>query len=170
MSGRWCCSQTCWSVSLKRVFSTMQGTPVPGHELLCIFDADQVASKDFFLKTLPLFDGGDDVGMVLSPQVPWPLLSTSPACPYALSPPPLPCPSNHPCLLACASLQEIGIGLSPCNMAVRVRSLQSARICHSRFKREAMVVGIRPTTKFRPAQSPITGSLRSLAPFEACAA
>ena len=28
----------------------------------------QVASKDFFVKTLPLFDGGDDVGMVLSPQ------------------------------------------------------------------------------------------------------
>ena len=28
----------------------------------------QVASKEFFLKTLPLFDGGDDVGMVLSPQ------------------------------------------------------------------------------------------------------
>lgn len=27
-----------------------------------------MASKDFFLKTLPLFDGGDDVGMVLSPQ------------------------------------------------------------------------------------------------------
>ena len=28
----------------------------------------QVASKEFFLKTLPLFDGGDDVAMVLSPQ------------------------------------------------------------------------------------------------------
>ena len=28
----------------------------------------QVSSKDFFIKTLPLFDGGDDVGMVLSPQ------------------------------------------------------------------------------------------------------
>lgn len=28
----------------------------------------QVASKEFFLKTLPLFDGGDDIGMVLSPQ------------------------------------------------------------------------------------------------------
>ena len=28
----------------------------------------QVCSKDFFLKTVPLFDGGDDVGMVLSPQ------------------------------------------------------------------------------------------------------
>ncbi len=27
-----------------------------------------MASKDFFLKTLPLFDGGDDIGMVLSPQ------------------------------------------------------------------------------------------------------
>lgn len=28
----------------------------------------QVASKEFFLKMVPLFDGGDDVGMVLSPQ------------------------------------------------------------------------------------------------------
>ena len=28
----------------------------------------QVASTSFYLKTLPLFDGGDDVGMVLSPQ------------------------------------------------------------------------------------------------------
>ncbi|CAL8470908.1 g10450 [Coccomyxa elongata] len=44
------------------------GTVVPGNELVCIFDADQVASKDFFQKTLPLFDGGDDIGMVLSPQ------------------------------------------------------------------------------------------------------
>ena len=29
---------------------------------------EQVANADFFLKTLPLFDAGDDVGMVLSPQ------------------------------------------------------------------------------------------------------
>ena len=28
----------------------------------------QVCSSSFYLKTLPLFDGGDDVGMVLSPQ------------------------------------------------------------------------------------------------------
>lgn len=35
---------------------------------MCIFDADQVARKCFFLRTLPLFDAGDDVGMVLSPQ------------------------------------------------------------------------------------------------------
>ena len=27
-----------------------------------------MSSKDFFVRTLPLFDGGDDVGMVLSPQ------------------------------------------------------------------------------------------------------
>ena len=27
-----------------------------------------MANPDFFLKTLPLFDAGDDVGMVLSPQ------------------------------------------------------------------------------------------------------
>ena len=42
---------------------------IPPHELTCIFDADQVANPDFFLKTVPLFDAGDDVGMVLSPQV-----------------------------------------------------------------------------------------------------
>ena len=41
---------------------------MPPQELVCIFDADQVANADFFLKTLPLFDAGDDVGMVLSPQ------------------------------------------------------------------------------------------------------
>ena len=28
----------------------------------------QVANADFFLKMIPLFDAGDDVGMVLSPQ------------------------------------------------------------------------------------------------------
>lgn len=27
-----------------------------------------MCSTSFYLKTLPLFDGGDDVGMVLSPQ------------------------------------------------------------------------------------------------------
>jgi len=45
-----------------------QGIPVPGSEILCIFDADQVAKPEFFLRTLPVFDSGDDVGMVLSPQ------------------------------------------------------------------------------------------------------
>ncbi|KAK9842280.1 hypothetical protein WJX81_004432 [Elliptochloris bilobata] len=45
-----------------------KGAPIPSTELLCIFDADQVASKEFFLKTLPLFDSGDDIAMVLSPQ------------------------------------------------------------------------------------------------------
>lgn len=41
---------------------------VPPNELVCIFDADQVANKDFYTKTIPLFDAGDDIGMVLSPQ------------------------------------------------------------------------------------------------------
>ena len=41
---------------------------IPPNEMVAIFDADQVANKDFYLKTLPLFDAGDDVGMVLSPQ------------------------------------------------------------------------------------------------------
>ena len=35
---------------------------------VCIFDADQLANSDFYIKTVPLFDLGDDVGMVLSPQ------------------------------------------------------------------------------------------------------
>lgn len=34
------------------------GTRVPGSELICVFDADQVASKEFFMKTIPMFDGG----------------------------------------------------------------------------------------------------------------
>lgn len=37
-------------------------------EIVAIFDADQVASKEFFNKTLYLMDGGTNVGMVLSPQ------------------------------------------------------------------------------------------------------
>lgn len=44
------------------------GVPIPGTELICVFDADQIAKKHFFLATVPLFDGGDDVAMVLSPQ------------------------------------------------------------------------------------------------------
>ena len=44
------------------------GVTVPGTELVCVFDADQVATSRFFARTLPLFDGGDDVAMVLSPQ------------------------------------------------------------------------------------------------------
>lgn len=32
---------------------------IPGNELVCVFDADQVAKRDFFLKTLPYFDAGN---------------------------------------------------------------------------------------------------------------
>lgn len=32
---------------------------IPGNELVCVFDADQVAKRDFFLKTLPYFDAGE---------------------------------------------------------------------------------------------------------------
>ena len=42
---------------------------IPLNEVACVFDADQTALREFFVKTLPLFDAGDDVGMVLSPQV-----------------------------------------------------------------------------------------------------
>ena len=40
----------------------------PNQMQVCIFDADQLANSDFYIKTVPLFDLGDDVGMVLSPQ------------------------------------------------------------------------------------------------------
>ena len=32
---------------------------IPGNEVVCVFDADQVAKRDFFLKTLPYFDAGE---------------------------------------------------------------------------------------------------------------
>lgn len=37
-------------------------------EICCIFDADMVCSKEFFMRMVPYLDLGDDVGMVLSPQ------------------------------------------------------------------------------------------------------
>ncbi len=53
---------------MRSASADVQGVPIPGNELMCIFDADQVARRVFFARTLPLFDAGDDVGMVLSPQ------------------------------------------------------------------------------------------------------
>lgn len=44
------------------------GCAIPATEVICVMDADQVADPTFFLKMLPMMDGGDDVGMVLSPQ------------------------------------------------------------------------------------------------------
>lgn len=44
------------------------GMPIPLDEVLCVFDADQVPNADFFTKTVPRLDGGQDVAMVLSPQ------------------------------------------------------------------------------------------------------
>lgn len=44
------------------------GVPIPLDEVVCVFDADQVANADFFMKTVPKLDGGQDVAMVLSPQ------------------------------------------------------------------------------------------------------
>ena len=49
------------------------GTRVPGSELICVFDADQVASKEFFMKTIPMFDGGK-------------LLLVTWCCPFCLAP------------------------------------------------------------------------------------
>ena len=45
-----------------------EGQPIPPNEIICVFDADQVANPDFFLKMLYKFDAGEDVAMVLSPQ------------------------------------------------------------------------------------------------------
>ncbi|KAL4426135.1 hypothetical protein ABPG77_002721 [Micractinium sp. CCAP 211/92] len=45
-----------------------EGHAIPLTEVLCVFDADQVPNADFFLKMVPLLDGGQDVGMILSPQ------------------------------------------------------------------------------------------------------
>ncbi|KAK9837911.1 hypothetical protein WJX74_007544 [Apatococcus lobatus] len=41
---------------------------IPQTELVAVFDADQMANKDFFIKTVPYFDAGSDVGMIVSPQ------------------------------------------------------------------------------------------------------
>lgn len=38
-------------------------------QVICVFDADQVPNADFFTKTVPMLDGGQDVAMVLTPQV-----------------------------------------------------------------------------------------------------
>ena len=45
-----------------------EGVAIPLDEVICVFDADQVPNADFFTKTVPLLDGGQDVAMVLSPQ------------------------------------------------------------------------------------------------------
>jgi len=45
-----------------------KGTIIPLGELMCLFDADQVCSKSFFTKTIPFFDSGDNVALVVSPQ------------------------------------------------------------------------------------------------------
>lgn len=41
---------------------------IPLNEIVCVLDADQVPNADFFSKTVPLLDGGEDVAMVLTPQ------------------------------------------------------------------------------------------------------
>lgn len=44
------------------------GSFIPSNELIAVFDADQIAKPDFFIRTVPMFDAGDDIGMVLTPQ------------------------------------------------------------------------------------------------------
>jgi len=47
------------------------GCQIPFNEVICVMDADQVADPTFFVRMIPMLDGGDDVGMVLSPQCFW---------------------------------------------------------------------------------------------------
>ena len=47
---------------LSQIYPT--GCFIPPNELIAVFDADQIAKPDFFLRTASLFDAGDDVGMV----------------------------------------------------------------------------------------------------------
>lgn len=42
----------------------LAGKRIPDTEIICILDADQAVHSDFFLRTVHLLDGGEDVGMV----------------------------------------------------------------------------------------------------------
>jgi endoglucanase len=46
----------------------MPSITIPENEVVCIFDADQICSRHFFARTLPLMDRANDVAVVLSPQ------------------------------------------------------------------------------------------------------
>ncbi len=54
---------------LAQIYPT--GCYIPGNELIAVFDADQIAKPDFFLRTVSLFDAGDDVGMVRLKVLRW---------------------------------------------------------------------------------------------------
>lgn len=58
------------------------GTRVPGSELICVFDADQVASKEFFMKTIPMFDGGT---RLLMSSLLWCQMQPFAACLYCIT-------------------------------------------------------------------------------------
>ena len=47
---------------LMQIYPT--GSFIPSNELIAVFDADQIAKPDFFVRTVPLFDAGDNIGMV----------------------------------------------------------------------------------------------------------
>ena len=63
---------------LAQIYPT--GCFIPGNELIAVFDADQIAKPDFFLRTVSLFDAGDDVGMVSSCSNPTITISTRCFC------------------------------------------------------------------------------------------
>ena len=46
----------------------MKPDQIPLREIICVMDADMIASRPFFMKLVPLLDGGIDIGMILSPQ------------------------------------------------------------------------------------------------------
>ena len=64
MNGKSCNLNNC----LKQIYpkNPKQGM-ISMREVICVFDADQVASQEFFSKTVHLLDGGSDVAMILSP-------------------------------------------------------------------------------------------------------
>ena len=49
------------------IYRNIKAGRISKREIVVIFDADMVCSREFFLRTLPYFDLGDNVGMVLSP-------------------------------------------------------------------------------------------------------
>lgn len=59
------------------------GTRVPGSELICVFDADQVASKEFFMKTIPMFDGGAHLPLRFS-NILWHEMQAPAACSWPI--------------------------------------------------------------------------------------
>lgn len=50
------------------IYKDLKPEDIPLNEITCIMDADQVACRAFFMRMLPLYDAGDNIAMVFSPQ------------------------------------------------------------------------------------------------------